>query len=424
MNRCRGLATALVVGALLVPASAFAQTNKDTNATKEASKNIGLAMMRADTAERNQYYREALVALEEAFTREADNARVWLMAGQAYAGLRDYAKADEAFDKAVELHPEYEADVEGEREAAWLDGFQAGVELMDAQQFPQALAMLEASHALYPHRPEGLLNIGSIYANTGEIDKAVQAFEAAIAAARGPHREKLDTAGQAQWDKFAEMAELNIAQMTGAQGVEAFQAEDYAAAATAFEKAASMNPHARDYLFNIVQAHYAQATSLEEQRDSAAAAGSAAQDAELVRLYDQLRGEIPKVREYDPNNESLLAILARAERRHGELSGDTAAAQQNALRVLEQLQAMPVEVQDLVVQPGETEATVQGKVLNRTLAAGTPVTVNITLLGKDGQSIGEAKAQVNAGEQQAAVDFQVTAPVTEQVAGWKYTVAN
>lgn len=424
MNRCRGLATALVVGALLVPASAFAQTNKDTNATKEAGKNIGLAMMRADTAERNQLYRQALSALEEAFTREADNARVWLIAGQAYAGLREYAKADEAFDKAVELYPDYAEEVEGEREAAWLDGFQAGVELMDQQQYPQALAVLEASHELYPHRPEGLLNIGSIYANTGEIDKAVEAFEKAIAAARGPHREKLDAAGQEQWDKFAEMAELNIAQMTGAQGVEAFQAGDYAAAATAFEKAASMNPHARDYLFNIVQAHYAQATSLEEQRDSSAAAGAASQDAELIRLYEQLRTEIPKVREFDPNNESLLAILARAERRHGELRGDTAAAQQNALRVLEQLQAMSVEIQNLVVQPGEAEATVQGKVMNRTLAAGTPVTVNITLVGKDGQPVGEAKAQVNAGEQQAAVDFEVSTPVTAQVAGWKYTVVN
>jgi tetratricopeptide (TPR) repeat protein len=253
MNRCRGLVTALVVGALLVPASAFAQTNKDTDATKEANKFIGLAMMRADTAERNQSYRDALAALEEAFTGDADNARVWYIAGQAYAGLRDYVKADEAFDKAVELHAEYAEELEGEREAAWLDGFQAGVELMDAQRFPEALALLEGSHALYPHRPEGLLNIGSIYANTGEIDKAVQAFEQAVVAARGPHREKLDTAGQAQWDRFAEMAELNIAQMTGAQGVEAFQAEDYEAAATAFEKAAEMNPYALDSLFNLVQ---------------------------------------------------------------------------------------------------------------------------------------------------------------------------
>src|SRR5690606_31651861 len=228
----------------------------------------------------------------------------------------------------------------------------------------------------------------------------------------------------AQWDSYAEMAELNIAQMTGAQGVELFQTEDYMGAAAAFEKAAQMNPYARDYLFNIVQAHYAHASKLEEQRDTTAADGTAPQDPELVQVYDKLRGEIAKVREFDPNNESLLAILVRAERRHGELSGDTAAGQQAALHAAEQLQAMPVEVQDLIVTPGQTEATVQGKILNRTLAAGTQVTLNITLLGKDGASVGEAQAQVNAGEPQAAVDFQVTAPVTAQVAGWKYTVAN
>jgi tetratricopeptide (TPR) repeat protein len=424
MNRCRGLAKALVVGALLIPTSAFAQTNRDTNATKEAGKFIGLAMMRADTAERNQQYVGALMALEEAFTREADNARVWFIAGQAYAGLRDYVKADEAFDKAVELHPEYAEEVEGEREAAWLDGFQTGVALMDEQKPAEALAVLQGAHDLYPHRPEGLLNIGSIHANAGEIDAAVQAFEQAIVAARGPHLEKLDTAGQAQWEKFAQMAELNIAQMTGAQGVEHFQAADYAAAAAAFQKAADINPHARDYLFNIVQAHYAQATALEEARDTSIAQGSAPQDAELTRLYDELRGEIERVREFDPNNESLLAILARAERRHAELTGDMELGQQRALRVLENLRDMPVEVQDLIVTPGEAEATVQGKIMNRTLDTGAPVTVRITLLGSDGESIGEAEAKVTAPEKEATTDFQVSAPVTAQVAGWKYQVVN
>jgi tetratricopeptide (TPR) repeat protein len=424
MNPCRGLATALVVGALLVPASGFAQTNRDTRSTKEAEKFIGLAMMSADPAAQQGRYREALAALQEAFTAEADNAKVWYIAGQAYAGLHDFAKADEAFDKAVALHPEAEADIEGEREAAWLTGFEAGVALMDAQNYDSALVVLEASHAVYPHRPEGLLNIGSIYANRGETDEAVRVFREAVTAARGPHLEKLDEEGKAQWERFAQMAELNIAQMTGAKGVELFEAEDYAAAAAAFEEAAEVNPYSRDYLFNIVQANYAQAANMQEQRDSAAAPGTAPEDQQLIQLYAGLRTQIAKVREFDPNNENLLAILAQSERRHGELTGNAEAGQQAALAVLQQLESMPVEVQNLIVTPGETDATIEGVIKNRTLAAGAPVTLNITLLGPDGASIGEATAQVTAPEAEATVPFTASAPVTGQIAGWKYTVAN
>jgi tetratricopeptide (TPR) repeat protein len=295
---------------------------------------------------------------------------------------------------------------------------------MDQQNFDSALVVLEASHALYPYRPEGLLNIGSIYANRGQTDEAVKAFQDAVTAARGSHLEKLDEEGKAQWSRFAEMAELNIAQMTGAKGVELFEAEDYAAAAAAFTQAAEVNPYSRDYLFNIVQANYAQAANLQEQRDSAAAPGAAPQDQQLIQLYEGLKTQSAKVREFDPNNENLLAILAQAERRHGELTGNAEAGQQAALAALTQLDALPVEVQNLIVTPGESDATIEGTIKNRKLAAGAPVTLRITLIGPDGSTIGETQAQVTAPEAEATVPFTATAPVTGQIAGWKYVVVN
>jgi len=425
MNRCRGLLSALVLGALMLPAGAFAQTNRESSYTRDASKAIGIAMLRQDTAQRNQSYRDALAALQEGMEEEPENARIWFIAGQAYAGLHQFVEADEAFDKAVELFPDYAEEVEAEREAGWLEGFQTGVELMDAQQNDEAIAVLQASHELYPHRPEGLLNVGSIYANRGEIDAAIEAFEEAAAAARGSHLEKLDSTGQAQWAAFAEMADLNIAQMIGARGVEEFQAEDYDAAVASFQRAADANPHSRDYLFNIVQAHYAKATGLEEQRDTTAAPGTAPEDQELIQLYEQLREGIAKVREYDPNNENLLAILVRAERRHGELTGSAEEGQQKTLAVLEALQAMPVEVQELVITPGEGEATIDGTVKNRTLEPGAEITVRIMLLGLDGSTIGEATATATAPAQEETTTFQAAAPTGgQQVAGWKYEVVS
>ncbi|MGH6943128.1 MAG: tetratricopeptide repeat protein [Geminicoccaceae bacterium] len=423
MNRCRGLAIALVA-ALLLPASAFAQKNEDNDYTEDAGKLIGVAMLQQDTAQRNQYYRDALVALQEGMQEEPDNARIWFIAGQAHAGLHHFEEADAAFDKVVELFPDLAADVDAEREAGWLEGFQAGVALMDADQNEQAIAVLQASHELYPHRPEGLLNIGSIYANQGQTDQAIEAFEQAIVAARGPHLEKLDSTGQAQWAHFAEMAEMNIAQMTGAAGVENFQQGNYDEAAAAFTKAAEINPYSRDYLFNIVQAHYAKAQDLEEQRDSTAEPGSAPQDQELIQIYQALGPEIEKVREFDPNNETLLYILARSERRLGELSGNEEAGQQKALAALRQLEALPVEVQELIITPGEQQVAIEGKVKNRTLEPGSPVTIQITLLGSTGEPIGETTATATAGAKDEIATFQATADITAQLAGWKYQVAN
>jgi tetratricopeptide (TPR) repeat protein len=186
MNRSHGLLFALLFGALVVPADVMGQNPKDDRYTREASKHLGVAMLRQDEAERNAAYQAALMELQEGMVREASNPKIWFLAGQAYAGLLDFAGADSSFDKAVEMYPEYEAEVEAEREVAWVAGFQQGVALMDQQQNQEALRVFEAAHDLYPHRPEALLNMGSLYASAGDTDRAIQAFEDAIKAVNGP----------------------------------------------------------------------------------------------------------------------------------------------------------------------------------------------------------------------------------------------
>lgn len=423
MNRSHRFMFALLVGALVVPADVMAQNPKDDRYTREASKHLGVAMLRQDEAERNAAFQLALEELQEGMVREADNPKIWFLAGQAYAGLLDFAGADSAFDRAVAMYPEYEAEVEAEREAAWVAGFQHGVALMDQQQNQEALRVFEAAHELYPHRPEALLNMGSLYANSGDTDKAVWAFEEAIKAINGPRFEDLDEEGKAQWKSYEDMSRMNIAQMLGQQGVEAFEIDDYDVAKAKFEQAAESNPYSRDYLFNIVQAQFAKAQALEEQRDSAAAPGSAPQDAELLQLYQQIQPAIARVQEYDPANENLLLILARAKRRHAALSGDEQRGQQEALAVLEQLQAMPATVSDLMIVPGEGSATVEGTLRNNGAEAGSPVRVQVTLLGLDGSELGTQEVTVTAPASEETTQFTATVPgVTQQIAGWKYRV--
>jgi tetratricopeptide (TPR) repeat protein len=423
MKGFRGLSIALVVTALFASAADAQQKPRDTKYTKDAAKFLGLAMMRPDPAERQKMYQDALIALQEGFEKDAQNPKFWFTAGQAYAGLGQTDKAAEAFNKAVELYPEYAEEVEGEKEQAWMAGFERGVQLMDEQKMDSALLIFEAANAMYPHRPEAWLNVGSIYANRGETDRAVQAFEKALEAIRGPMFEKLDSAGQASWKSFEEMSSVNIAQMRGAQGVEKFEAEQFKEAEELFRKAAEMNPHSRDFLFNIVQSKYAQATKLDEQI-TADASAAATVGPELIGIYESVQQDIKKVQEYDPANETLYQIAARSAKRAGELKGDSAAGQQGALALLTELHNLPVDVSDIAIQPGDenTTATINGTIKNRNLAAGAPVKLKFTLLDRQGATIGEQEVTVNAPEKDQTAPFTATTQTTAQVAGWKYQI--
>ncbi len=424
MYRSRGLLPALLAGVLLVPAAAQSQQKpKDDKYTREANKQLGVAMLRQDEAERQAAYQAALVALEEGMVKEADNPQIWFLAGQAYAGLLDFAGADSAFDKAVAMFPDYAADVEVERETGWMNGFNAAVKAMDTQDFATALRIFEGAHALYPQRPEHLLNMGSIYANQGDVDKAIWAFEEAVKAVNGERFAQLEPEGQAQWKSYEELAKLNISQMQGQQGVEAFSANEYDRAAELFTAAATINPYSRDFLFNIVQAHFAKAQALEEARDTTAAPGAAPEDAPLIQIYTQIQPEIAKVLEYDPNNENLYLIMTRAKRRHGELSGDLEAGQQGALQTLETLAAMPATVSDLMVAPDEGTAVVSGSLKTQAAEPGSSIRVEVTLLASDGSVLGTQSTSVTAAAKEESAEFQMTITgVTQQVAGWKYRV--
>lgn len=424
MNRFRGLCLVLALGAVL-PSSLAAQGQwKDSKYTKDAEKNLALAMTRSEKADRQNFYRMALTSLEEGFTREPENGKLWYTAGQVYVGLSNYLAADSAFDKAEQLHSESVTEIEAEREAGWMQAFQEGVDLMDAQQYDQALALLESAEILYGKRPEGLLNIGSIYANKGNNEKAEEAFQKAIAAAQGELFAKLDTAQQAQWNNFVEMSTLNIAQMRGARGVEHFEADRLDEAAASFKSAFEVNPYSRDYLFNYVQAKYAKATKLDEQAKADPAQAEQLKT-QLMELYSEIQQEIPKVREFDPTNENIQLIHAQAVKRHGELAGDTTKAREAALKILTDNDDLPVEITELSISTDESTATVSGKVRNKKLTAGAPVTIKLTLIGYKGDTIGEMTATVNAGasgEDAEPVTFQQTGEVKGQVAGWKYVV--
>lgn len=428
---------------LAIPSVALAQKEPpDTKELKEASKYLGLAMMQSAPDKKAPLFKQAMDQLQVAMTKSPDNAKVWLYAGQVYAGMGDFAGADSAFSKAEQLYPAYAEDISGEREAAWVEAFNQGISAMDQKDNDGAIQKMELAERLYPHRPESKMNLGALYAGKSETDKAIAKFEEAIVAINGPLKEKLSPEDQATWARFETMAKSNIAQLHGARGVDAFNESNYDNAYTAFTKAAEINPYSRDYVFNRAQALYAKATDLEEKRNIAldeetalkkqkgqeAAAKAKADEAaavakELVPLYAQIIETSEQTRLIDPNNEALYHLIARSQKLTGDFTTDAAAKtewQNKALATLKLREALEFEVADVAISPGENQATVSGTVKNLKVAANAPIKLKFTLIGIDGSPVGEGEVTVNAPAAEQTAQFQGTIAITGDVAGWKY----
>jgi Flp pilus assembly protein TadD len=407
---------------LLLPAAAEAQ--RDSRYTREATKFMGLAMTRQDPVQRTQMYEQAMAQLREGMTQDANNPKVWMLAGQVLAALGEMNEADQAFTRAVEMHPAYAEEVAAERESAWMDAFNQGVAAMSEQDYPAAIAKLEAAQVIYKLRPEALMNLGALYANQGDNTKAAQAFRDAAEATRGAAFEQIDEETQASWLRFRDMAVLNVAQLAAAEGVQSFEAKDFEAAARHFREAAEMNPHSRDYIYNYVQSLWAQAGELEDVVEAAGPEAAGAK-ARLLALYPEIEKLAAETRRADPNNELLYLIHARAVRMRGDLS-DTAdakdAGQQGALRLLQEHEALPVAVDEVIVMPEGETASVTGQVKNRKHAPGAPVQIEFTLLGLDGKVVGQHVISVEAPEPDSTKPFETTIPVTGELAGWRYVV--
>lgn len=410
---------------LMLPAAVSAQ--KDSRYTRETNKYIGLAMTRQDDAERTSMYQQALTHVREGMEKEPGNAKIWLLGGSVLAALGQAQEADAAFEKAVELHPDYAADVRLARHEGWVESFNRGAAAMDAQQYDEAIRHFEGAQALFDERPEALMNLGVLYANAGDIARAEQALRAAEAATRSALFSEIGEEEQAQWLEFRETAPITVSTLYMNKGIEGFQAQDFEAAFAAFAKAAEVNPYSRDAVFNQAQALWAQASAKEDalqgQEGDAARAGWR----EVIAIYEKAQPLVQRARQMDPHNEALFVIesnLYRAKARAAatDAERDTHAAQQ--LKVLEAHAALPFVVDEVGVVQGADGPMLVGKVTNKSATEGSSLTLRFTLLGLDGRALGEQIVTVPAPAVDAVADFEVPVTVEGQAAGWKYTVGS
>lgn len=427
------------------PGMAAAQEPPRTKEIKEAEKFITTAGLTQDTVERMSRLQRALNPLQQAATKDPDNARVWLLTGQVHAALHDPSRAAEAFAKAEKLYPGFGEEITSARMAAWGDAFNIGVLRMDAQKYDEAIKIFETAESIYPNRPESKMNLGALYANKQDLVKAEEYFRSVWQLADGPAKDKLKPEEVAQWKRFAEMGKTNAAQMLGNRGIVAFDAKKYDEAYDLFDKARAINPRSRDYVYNLAQTVYAQAADLEDRYSALADAEKAARakkdlpgakakadsamaiGKQLVDIYSKMEPLLIAARENDPNNQDLFTLLARSYRIRGELTKDLAFKKDLEGRVnalLKTNEAMNVELTDISVAPNGSDVTVKGSVKNRKLPAGTAVKVHFSLYSLDGKVVGEQDITVSTAAANASTPFSATIKTTSDLAFWRYVVTN
>lgn len=421
--------SAAVAVAVLAPAHLFGQKAPErTKELKDAERFVASSMVAPDPAEARARLERALNPLQQAMAKDPDNALVWFTSGQVFVGLNQMARADSAFDKAAALYAPLAPDIEQERLRAWNGYFEAGLKAMDTGNYPEAITLLETAEVIYDVRPESKLNLAALYANQSEFGKAEAAYRAVSAIVNGPEAAKLQPEEAAQWKRFGRMASLKIAEVAGARGIKAFEESRYDDAIAAFREARDLNPHARDYHYNLAQSLYAKARDAEDRRanlkdQKSAEAKQIAQD--LVATYTEVEPIAMHARSIDPNNEDLFQLLMHSYRVRGDLGADAAtksAYQKKVSDLLKDHAALNAVISDLNTTFGIEEATVRGTLRNLKLAPGTPVKILVTLVAADGSVADEQEIVVNAPAVNADATFEGTMKVTGDVAGWKYVL--
>ena len=368
---------------------------------------------------------------------DPENPIHYLLAGLAHARLAQYGEADAMFTEAQRIFPTYELDIEPEREALWIELFNAGIAAYTEGNVERTIEAWERAGTMWDLRPDASLNLATLFNGEGRWDDAIWAYQRVVTGLeRRPvtrvltqdevqEREDLKISSEKSLtqlllftERFAEAEPLlrrhlegdstsvevrgdlaaalhGLGQDTEAAaiyggllsetglgardlfnlGIALYRAGDFMAAADAFEQLTRLQPDSRDAWFN-----YANSLFAAESWESLAAIGD-------------------RLTEVDPLGENSGLIAARA---HLEI-GD----EQGAAEGLDRTESAPVHVEGLQLRPSEIETSLQGRVVGNTAEPGTSVRLRFTFYGSDG-TLGTEPLTVSAPPAGVSARFEVS----------------
>lgn len=396
-----------------------------------------------------QNYEQALAQAQEGLEADSANPVHYFLAGQAYAGLGDYERANEMFERAEEIYPAYELDIEPEREAAWGVAFNRGVEAYNEGDIEEASEWWDRANRIYGIRPEAYMNLAVIHTQERDYDRAIEAYRGGLTALdREPATRRFEEEELAEraetratmrrnlaellgfTERYGEAEELireqleerpddpellsNLALSLSRQGreqeaqeiygrllaqpdlsaddlfnlgVALFNSENFEQSEEAFRRVTEMQPQSRDAWYNYANALYAR------------------------EAYEDLVPVAERLVELDPLNQNSALILAQAYRQTQQ--------SQRALEQLQRNESQPVHVDELQMRPREGETRITGTVVGNQAQQGTPVQLRFTFYGERGE-LGRETVTVNAPADEERANFEVVLQSEEPAVAYRY----
>jgi tetratricopeptide (TPR) repeat protein len=379
----------------------------------------------------------ALALALEGISGDSTNAIHYFLAGVSYARLGRYGDADAMLSEAQRLFPAYEVDIEPEREAAWIQAFNAGIEAFDGGDWEATIEVWTQATLIYDLRPEAHLNLASVLGADGRYDEAIEVYRRGLHGLERAPATRLLTVSemsareQARSDmeegllalllstrRFAEAEPLLRARLernrgdvelrTALAGVLAGQGRDteaidiytallaegsltqtalfnlgvqlfgsgaFVQAAESFRRLTELQPASRDAWFN-----YANSLFAAEAWEPLAEAGT-----RLVEL--------------DPLGENAQLVTARALLEIGDRPA--------AIASLDRADQAPVHVEGLQMQRSAGATTVFGRVTGNAAEPGTPLVLRFTFYGEAGEQVGMDTLTVAAPSPEETESFEV-----------------
>ena len=456
----RAALSLVAITALLAPTSASAQ-EPAANEPRMESRNalVAIKLQQAQGLEdqllADESYRDALEDVYEAIQRDPENPTGYLHLGVTRLGLREYMAADSAFDQAEALYPNY-FDGEGGtgvfRENGWIDLYNEGIAALDAGDTDGALEQFGLANVMFDRRPEAYLNLGATYANSGQPDASIDAWQAAIAVIDSPDSRPRDEVTRQNWmDDFRPMALANLAQILGSsdradEAVEIYrqileQDPDNDRARSGLAIALGQSGQAEDALGiydEILESN--DASALDYFNAGVTLYGAEAYDRATL-AFEKVLERAPMYRDALQN---LVQTMALTENYEGQLpysqklmdmDGRNYLAYQMHLRALSQLgrsdevgpilaamQSMDFLVDDLQLQPRGDGGRVLGTVTNKLLEEGGSVTLLFHFYDDGGTELGSKEVAVPVPPVDVAQQFQVVIDTERAVMGYSYEV--
>lgn len=344
------------------------------------------------------FYNTAQEQARQGIAAEPNNPLHYYLLGQAALSTNNYAAADSAFRRTVELCPQFAGEVDPLRQRAAQTVFNTGVEAFNRQDTAAALAQWSTASTLYDRFPQASFNQAVVYSGRNDAARAAAAYRTTLTALE---RAPTDTSNA------AEMAEMRASSLSGLVGVGAqlFAANQFPQAAEIFNEVHRLDPNNRDAWYNHALSLY----KLERWPD-------------LVPVATRLV-------QIDPLNYNGRIILFNAYKglsdaaRTARNSAVENTNRQLALSTLTAADALPVQINELQLTLREGGARLAGTVTGATASAGTPVRLEFTFFGPTGP-VGTQTVTINAPAKSATTPIEVTLNTTQPVTGWSYRVAS